>query len=161
MNKETGMRFGTSKLGWVLAALLALLMTACGSIGSAKLESLDNIQQQLLGDMQLPPGTTIDNSQSLILGSGPSWAGRIALHIPHGPSDTFTFFRDQFPASGWTGISSIKAKTSILVFAKQERTVTLEISDAGTLSNGSWVMLTAAPKGVMSSVTKVNSGAAR
>lgn len=130
----------------VIAALACLLLGGCASGGST--ESLDNIQQQLLGDMPLPQGSKISNEQSLILGGGPQWTGRIVIVSPQGPTDTFTFFRDQFPRAGWTGISSIKAKTSILVFAKGDRTVTVEINEAGTFqSGGSIVALTAAPKG--------------
>ena len=141
---------------------IALLFTAgCGSMGSSNLESLDNFQQQLLGDMKLPEGVKIDNSQSLVLGGGSTWTGRIVISIPHGATDTFTFFRDQFPASGWTGISSIKAKTSILVFTKQDRTVTVEISDAGSMSKGSLVTLTAAPKGVINPTSQGAGGAVR
>ncbi|MEN9879870.1 MAG: hypothetical protein RIQ55_516 [Pseudomonadota bacterium] len=127
-------------------ALVLLNMTGCASSGST--ESLDNIQQQLLGDMPLPQGSKISNEQSLILGGGPQWTGRIVIISPQGPTDTFAFFREQFPKAGWTGISSIKAKTSILVFAKGDRTVTVEINEAGTFQGGgSMVSLTAAPKG--------------
>lgn len=130
-------------LGFVL---MTGFMSGCASNGST--ESLDNIQQQLLGDMPLPQGSKISNEQSLILGGGPQWTGRIVIVSPQGPTDTFAFFREQFPKAGWTGISSIKAKTSILVFAKADRTVTVEINEAGTFqSGGSVVSLTAAPKG--------------
>ena len=131
---------------WVVCAAWVAL-AGCAT-GSGSIESLDNIQQQLLGDMPLPQGSKISNDQSLILGGGPQWTGRIVIVSPQGPTDTFTFFRDQFPRAGWTGISSIKAKTSILVFAKADRTVTVEINEAGTFqSGGSIVSLTAAPKG--------------
>ena len=134
-------------LSGVLLILSAQLLTACATATSST-ESLDNIQQQLLGDMPLLQGSKISNEQSLILGGGPQWTGRIVIVSPQGPTDTFSFFRDQFPRAGWTGISSIKAKTSILVFAKGDRTVTVEINEAGTFqSGGSLVSLTAAPKG--------------
>lgn len=127
---------------------LVLLVVGCASGGYGTTESLDNIQQQLLGDMPLPQGSKINNDQSLILGGGPQWTGRIVIVSPQGPTDTFTFFRDQFPRAGWTGISSVKSKTSILVFAKADRTVTVEINEAGTFqSGGSVVSLIAAPKG--------------
>ena len=142
---------------WVFCAAMVLL-SGCAA-GGGTTESLDNIQQQLLGDMPLPQGSKISNDQSLILGGGPQWTGRIVIVSPQGPTDTFTFFRDQFPRAGWTGISSIKAKTSILVFAKGDRTVTVEINEAGTFqSGGSVVSLTAAPKGGTAPVN-VNSGA--
>ena len=62
----------------IVAIALALLNIAgCASSGST--ESLDNIQQQLLGDMPLPQGSKISNEQSLILGGGPQWTGRIVI----------------------------------------------------------------------------------
>lgn len=155
------MLFSARQGGWICGVTGALLLSACGSMGTSHFESLDTFQQQLLGDMPLPPATTIDNAQSLILGSGASWAGRVVIHIPHGTSDTFTYFRDQYPASGWTGISSIKAKNSILVFTKQERTVTVEISEAGSLSSGTQVTLTAAPKGTINPAPQATGGGPR
>ena len=131
-----------------IGGLACLLLCGCASGGFGSAESLDNIQQQLLGDMPLPQGSKISNEQSIILGGGAQWTGRIVISTPQGPTDTFTFFREQFPKAGWTGISSIKAKTSILVFAKGDRTVTLEINESGAFSSGgSIVNLTAAPKG--------------
>lgn len=133
----------------LLASLLTLgALGGCASGGFGSAESLDNIQQQLLGDMPLPQGAKISNDQSMILGGGSQWTGRIVISTSQGPTDTFTFFRDQFPRAGWTGISSIKSKTSILVFAKGDRTLTVEINEAGAFqSGGSIVALTAAPKG--------------
>jgi len=131
-----------------IGGLACLLLGGCASGGFGSAESLDNIQQQLLGDMPLPQGSKISNEQSIILGGGAQWTGRIVISTPQGPTDTFSFFREQFPKAGWTGISSIKAKTSILVFAKGDRTVTLEINESGAFSSGgSIVNLTAAPKG--------------
>ena len=131
----------------LIGVLLLAILGVGGCASSGTTENLDNIQQQLLGDMPLPQGSKISNDQSLILGGGPQWTGRIVIVSPQGPTDTFAFFRDQFPKAGWTGISSIKAKTSILVFAKADRTVTVEINEAGTFqSGGSIVFLTAAPK---------------
>ena len=134
--------FKLLSIGLVLSQLLG-----CSTTVMDHTESLDNIQTDLLGDMPLPRGSKINNDQSLILGAGSAWAGRIVINSPQGPTDAFTFFRDQFPNSGWTGVSSIKAKISILVFAKQDRTVTVEITDAGALADGSVTSLTVAPKG--------------
>ena len=155
------MRFFALKTGLVSAAIALLFTAGCGSMGSSNLESLDNFQQQLLGDMKLPDGVKIDNSQSLVLGGGTTWTGRIVISIPQGATDAFTFFRDQFSASGWTGISSIKAKTSILVFTKQDRTVTVEISESGAMSKGTLVTVTAAPKSLINPTSQGGSSAVR
>jgi hypothetical protein len=136
------------RVGNLLLALFVSLLAGCASGGFGGTENLDSIQQQLLGDMPLPQGAKINNDQSLILGGGPQWTGRIVISTPQRATDTFTFFRDQFPGAGWTGVSSIKAKTSILVFVKDDRTVTVEINEGGIFSSGSSIVsLTAAPKG--------------
>ncbi len=136
------------KVQLLIGSVFLTLLSVGGCASGGSTESLDNIQQQLLGDMPLPQGSKISNDQSLILGGGSQWTGRIVIVSPQGPTDTFTFFRDQFPKAGWTGVSSIKAKTSILVFAKADRTVTVEINETGSFqSGGSVVFLTAAPKG--------------
>lgn len=136
------------RVGNLLLALFVSVLAGCASGGFGSTENLDSIQQQLLGDMPLPQGAKINNDQSLILGGGPQWTGRIVINMPQRSTDTFIFFRDQFPGAGWTGVSSIKAKTSILVFVKGDRTVTVEINEGGTFSSGSSIVsLTAAPKG--------------
>ena len=128
--------------------LVAALCAGCAAVGSARLESLDNVQQPLLGDLRLPPGARIDNSQSMILGGGPQWTGRAVIQLSQGPSDVFAYLRDQLPAAGWTGVSAVKARTSILVFTRQDRTLTVEIVEAGNLvRGGSLLTLTASPKG--------------
>lgn len=136
------------RVGNLLPALFVSVLAGCASGGFGSTENLDSIQQQLLGDMPLPQGAKINNDQSLILGGGPQWTGRIVISTPQRSTDTFTFFRDQFPGAGWTGVSSIKAKTSILVFVKGDRTVTVEINEGGIFSGGSSIVsLTATPKG--------------
>ena len=136
------------RMGHLLLALLVSMLAGCASGGFGSTENLDSLQQQLLGDMPLPQGAKINNDESLILGGGPQWTGRLVISTPQRSTDTFTFFRDQFPRAGWTGVSSIKAKTSILVFVKGDRTVTVEINEGGVFSSGSSIVsLTAAPKG--------------
>ena len=136
------------RAGNLLLVLFVFVLAGCASGGLRGAENLDSIQQQLLGDMPLPQGAKINNDQSLILGGGPQWTGRIVISTPQRSTDTFIFFRDQFPGAGWTGVSSIKAKTSILVFVKGDRTVTVEINEGGTFFSGSSIVsLTAAPKG--------------
>lgn len=142
----------------LLLATAGLFSSGCSSMNSGSLESLEGTQLQLLGDIPIQPGSKIDNTHSLILGGGPNWTGRAMLVTPQGPTETFTFFREQFSSAGWTGVSSIKAKTSVLVFIKQERTITVEITESGGLSNGSVVLLTASPKA--GSVTPQNNNRA-
>lgn len=126
-----------------------LALAACANLGGpppANTENIDAIQQGLLGDVPLPKGSRIDNDQSLMLGGGTGWAGRIVIQAPGGTTETFNYFRDQYPPLGWATVSAVKAKTSILVFAKADRTVTVEIADNPKTSANSNVVVTVAPR---------------
>ena len=134
----------------------SVLITGCATMGGGtdtEGDDLARIQKQLVGDLPLPSDARLLNDQSLILGGGNSWAGRLVLLVPHSPSETFSYFREQYPAAGWTLVSSTKAKNSILVFFKQERTATVEIAEASGLGSKSSVTLTIAPRSTVSAPT--------
>ena len=143
----------------LLAALFFIsvtLFSGCAStpMTNADGESIQDIQTKLLGDMPMPGGAKINNENTLILGSGDGWAGRVAIIAQQNSNETFTFFRDQFQKAGWTLVSSTKTKNSILVFIKKDRTATIEIEDAGWIGRTN-VMLTVAPRStVVPPVTK-------
>lgn len=133
------------------AGLLAasLFMAGCTTLGGGtdtEGDDLERVQKQLVGDLPLPKGSRLLNDQSLILGGGNSWAGRIVLSVPQSPTETFSYFRDQYPVAGWTLVSSTKAKNSILVFFKQDRTATVEIAEGAGMGSKSNVTLTIAPR---------------
>jgi hypothetical protein len=140
----------------ICSALLVFGLVACSStpIVSADGETVQDIQSKLLGDMPMPGGARINNENSLILGSGDGWAGRVAIISAQNANETFTFFRDQFQKAGWTLVSSTKSKNSILVFIKKDRTATIEIEEGGFGGKAN-VMLTVAPRStVIPPVTK-------
>ena len=60
---------------------IALGLSACGTtpLQNADGESVQDIQSKLLGEMPMPGGARINNENSLILGSGDGWAGRVAF----------------------------------------------------------------------------------
>jgi hypothetical protein len=127
----------------------ACLLAACSGLslpGRDDAGDSDKSYAKLLGDMPLPRGARIVGDNSLILGGGADWTGRIAVVADLGWADTFAFFRDQYPALGWELLSSLQARNSILVFVKGERTATIEISPASVLGTKSSVLMTVAPK---------------
>ena len=145
-----------NKFKTLFSILLVAGLTACASapMVNADGETVQDIQSKLLGDMPMPGGARINNENSLILGSGDGWAGRVAIISAQNANETFTFFRDQFQKAGWTLVSSTKSKNSILVFIKKDRTATIEIEEGGFGGKAN-VMLTVAPRStVIPPVTK-------
>ncbi|OYU31107.1 MAG: hypothetical protein CFE39_10245 [Comamonadaceae bacterium PBBC2] len=140
----------TSRLSFAVAALLVVFLAACSSPPPAPSVSLGadgkvpNVNQ-LLGQLSLPTGARLLGDQSLIIGSGDSWVGRVVLDVGRNPDAAYAFFLDTYPAQGWTVVSAVRGKTSLLVLTRQERTATVELIDGGLLGN-SQVMLTMAPR---------------
>ena len=95
----------------------------------------------------VPTGSKINNAQSLIMGSGENWVGRMVLEVKQDSAGVYNFFLDNYPAQGWTLVSAVRGKTSLLVFTKADRSATVEISDA-TLGGASAV-LTVSPKSTL------------
>jgi hypothetical protein len=101
--------------------------------------------QQLLGQMPLPPGAVIRGDQSLIIGSGDNWVGRVVLDVGRDFDTAYRFFLEAYPAQGWTVVSSVRGKNSFVVMTRQERTATLEMVDGGMLV-ASTVSITMSPR---------------
>ncbi len=96
--------------------------------------------QELIGQTQLPPGSRVIHEQSLILGAGDNWVGRLALDVGREPSAAYNFFLDQYQRNGWSLISASRGKTSLLVFTKPDRSATIEVSESSVLAGPNLVM---------------------
>jgi hypothetical protein len=101
----------------------------------------------LLGQTQLPPGARILHEQSLVIGTGENWVGRVVMDSARDTTSAYSYFLENYPSQGWTLLSAIRAKSSVLVFNKGERNVTIEIQEGNPLAGGSaMVILTLAPR---------------
>jgi hypothetical protein len=132
-----------------MAVVLALL-TACANTTmppavSAGVDGQVPNANQLLGQLSLPPGARLLSDQSLIIGSGDNWVGRVVLDVGRNPDTAYGFFLESYPPQGWAVVSAVRGKTSLLVLTRQERTATVELIDGGMLGN-SQIVLTMAPR---------------
>ncbi len=128
---------------------LFLLLSGCATSGDSPTgtpDEVNQIQAQLLGDMPLPAGARIMGTDSLIIGRGDNWVGRVVLNGLQNPTDIYAFFQAEYPKAGWTTVTAVKSKTSILVFTKGERTSTIEINEGSLTGPKSIIIITASPK---------------
>ena len=146
---------GMHRVLWPLLVTAAL--AACANTGSSTSVSVgpDGKQQnpvQLLGQLPLPPGAVIRADQSLIIGAGDNWVGRVVLDVGRDVDAAYRYFLETYPAQGWTVVSAVRGKNSFLVMTRQERTATFEMVDGGMM--GSSVSLTMAPRNAAVMVPK-------
>jgi len=141
-------KFHTLKVS-ALAFFLAAILGACASSGDSPTgtaEEIQEVQSQLLGDMPLPQGARLAGADSIIIGRGNEWVGRAVVNALQGATDVYAFFQSEYPKAGWTTVSAVKAKSSILVFTKGDRTCTIEIVDGSLGGPKSVIIMTSSPK---------------
>lgn len=109
--------------------------------------ALDKAQAQQFTDIPIPSGARMDLERTLILGPRETWIGRLVFTSSAGPNDLFDFYNRELPRFGWTGITAVRAGTSVLSFSRGERIATVQISR--TTLGGSEVLATISPRGGM------------
>ena len=133
-----------TKHALTLSITLALFGCAAGS-GPMSSDSTvtEATAKQLSGDVPLPPGSVIRQQDTLVMGVGNSWTGRINLSVSGEPQAVFTYFRDSMPGAGWTMTSSSFSKLSLLTFSKGERVANVQMQS--TNFGGNEVLITVSP----------------
>ncbi|WP_019430484.1 hypothetical protein [Limnohabitans sp. Rim47] len=146
-----------------LATFLVAVLAGAGLIGCASTNNTPAVgvgadgkvqnPLQLLGQLPLPPGAVIRADQSLIIGAGDNWVGRVVFDVGRDFDGAYRFFLETYPAQGWTVVSAVRGKNSFMVMTRQERTATFEMVDGGMLA-GSVVSMTMAPRNAAVMVPK-------
>ena len=136
----------SAALAWVLVTFSACegnrgLLTQTSSSDKA---SDTGTAFQLFTDIPIPPGTSFDTENSLILGGGEGWTGRLIVKLLKSPSDTFAIYTTEMPEFGWKPIASVQSETSILTFTRGNRAATIQIE--GRAITGSLVRITMTPQ---------------
>jgi hypothetical protein len=123
------------------------LLLACNSMVNAPVASdstvSGNIAKQLAGDVPLPQGAVIRQQDTLVMGAGASWTGRLSLTVSGEPQTVFAYFRDSMPGAGWSLTSSSFSRLSLLTFSKAERVATVQMQ--GSNFGGNEVLITVTP----------------
>ena len=131
----------------VAAAALAATVGACagGWSGSAG----DAPHSPPYAGIPLPDGYSVDGGETVVLGEGDRWNGRLVYTINSSATDMFEFYRRQMPQHNWTEVSLVRADTSVLTFASQgtNRLANVNIKSRRFPPWGSIVSVVVAPTG--------------
>jgi hypothetical protein len=127
------------------------LLMACGSVdirpvGKDGAAPPEPSATQLAGDMPIPAGASVRPQETLVMGTGNRWMGRISLSVPGDSQVVYAFFRDGLPSAGWVLTSSSYSKLSFLTFSKVERVATIQIQSSSFGGNEVTITVTPATK---------------
>lgn len=131
----------------------ASLLVACGSVdirptGKDGAAPPQPSATQLAGDMPIPATATVRPQETLVMGTGNRWMGRISLNVPGDSQVVYAYFRDGLPSAGWVLTSSSYSKLSFLTFSKAERVATIQIQSVTFGGNEVTITVTPAAKPV-------------
>jgi hypothetical protein len=129
----------------------ATVLVACGSVdirptGKDGAALPEPSATQLAGDMPIPAGASVRPPETLVMGTGNRWMGRISLNVSGDSQIVYAFFRDNLPSAGWVLTSSSYSKLSFLTFSKAERVATIQIQSSSFSGNEVTITVTPATK---------------
>ena len=133
--------------------LMTLLLNGCSSTNSqssSESVSSDSVIFQSLPPGALPPGSKLLTEQTLVLGSGENWVGRVNLDIGKDSETAYRYFVQEYPKQGWSLLSSNRGQVSLLIFMKDSRTASIQITENTVLLPGKAV-ITVSPRNTASS----------
>lgn len=85
---------------------------------------------QLLTDIPIPSGATMDDERSLILGDRDRWTGRVVIKLWKNPAQATQFYQQQMPAFGWEPIMAATSGVSVMAYVRGERAATVQIESS-------------------------------
>ena len=131
----------------LLVLSIAFVTLGCTTMGNVQTSNDSTVTEatakQIAGDVPLPQGTVIRQQDSLVMGSGTAWTGRLSVTVAGEPQQVFAWFRDGLPGAGWTLTSSSFSKLSLLTFTKADRIATVQMQAGSFGAND--VLITVAP----------------
>lgn len=124
---------------------VALLIGGCaanpsvgsGSFAQKPAAEAPNVLQ--VSDVSIPPGSKLDAENSLIIGTGDRWVGRIVLKTDLSPVQVFNHIYGGMPSHGWSLVTAVQAKVSNMTYLRGERVASIQIESS---MSGSQVSIT-------------------
>ena len=112
----------------VSAIFIAIFLASCSNIAQESQNHTQILMEYALYDFPLPADAEIQMDNTVILGSGDMWAGQIIMYSSSSPVNLITYFTETGKLSSWILASSTISERVLLVFNKDDRIATVEIS---------------------------------
>ena len=93
------------------------------------------VLEYLLSDLPLPEDADIIKDPTVLLGTGNSISGRVVLVSGYTPAENLIFYGNETPSTGWTLASSKVGEEITLVYTKDGRYATIDISPKENLAS--------------------------
>ncbi|NVJ97168.1 MAG: hypothetical protein HWE25_03390 [Alphaproteobacteria bacterium] len=120
--------------GLMLGAMMAVGAAGIGMTGSVADDSVPEPavnpslpNGEMIGDIVMPAGSSMDSKESIILGNGANAYGKIVAQMKAKQHLVMAFYKENMPSQGWGLISEIQDDDIILTFQKPTRVAVIQI----------------------------------
>lgn len=110
------------------AIFITILLSSCSDTAQESQKQTQILMDYALYDFPLPSDSEIQMDNTVILGSGDMWAGQILMFSSSSPVELINYFTETGNSSSWILASSTISEKVLLVFNKDNRIATVEIS---------------------------------
>ena len=122
------MKFSSLSLVFIL-----LFSTSCSLFVDEYQVNSRKVIAYLLEDLPLPDDADIIKYPSVLLGTGDAISGRIVLESGYSPAENLIFYGNETLTTGWQLISSKVGEEVTLIYFKNGRYATLEMTPRNTV----------------------------
>ena len=124
--RQEKMSFVLSRL--FLAFFLIGILTNCSTYKERSQQDTKLLIEYALYDFPFPSSADIIEKETVILGSGERWSGKVVYNDRKSPAELLKYYGQSGRASGWAMKASTVSKGIFLVFSKDHRVATVEIN---------------------------------
>jgi|TARA_B100000795_G_C22637252_1_gene375018 hypothetical protein len=109
-------------------ASILILFSSCAIFVDEYQVNQRKVLAYLLSDFPIPGKSEIIKEPTVVLGTGNAVSGRIVLKSSYSPAENLIFWGNSTPETGWQLISSKVAEEISLVYSKEGRFATINIT---------------------------------
>lgn len=139
-----------------LALVAGLSLAACatssppkaadaGPEGSAAAAAVEQAKVLQITDIPLPRDGKVNGDASLVIGTNDRWLGRVVLKSGMTSVEAYNHFFLGMPRAGWTLLSAVQGKVSILTYTSGDRIATVQI-EGGAMGGGATATIVVSPR---------------
>ena len=112
----------------LLFVSLWVVVAGCTTSEQRRQEDTRLIIEYALSDFPIPQQSEISEDQTVILGAGNKWSGKVTFFVGMTPQELVKFYNESTPQAGWEMTTSTISEGVILSFQKENRFATVEIN---------------------------------
>lgn len=138
MCKLTGLKTSTMIKKQSLRLAFCLIIAGLSACTSVTVDPEGSGQSTVsYPDIAVPPRTFILLKESLAVGEGARWTGRLVAQSESSVTDASTYILKQMQSKGWKLLTSIHADQTTFTFVQSKKIMQIDVNAAGSLSQGS------------------------